>query len=188
MRNPHSATETPDVIRGDAVHLTEAQSAWYVARTKPLKEHQAAATLAQRGIEVFLPMLLKSKRRAGRRDREPLFAGYLFASLDISANHWLSARSAPDIAYFLCQDGRPIALPEGFVPALRERVGWINGQRSGAHFLQGDRVTITEGPFQYMDAIFERTLSANGRSRVLIQLLQRLVPVELPEIFLKKTG
>ena len=75
MRNPHSATETPDVIRGDAVHLTEAQSAWYVARTKPLKEHQAAATLAQRGIEVFLPMLLKSKRRAGRRDREPLFAG-----------------------------------------------------------------------------------------------------------------
>ena len=49
-------------------------------------------------------------------------------------------------------------------------------------------MTITEGPFQYMDAIFERTLSANGRSRVLIQLLQRLVPVELPEIFLKKTG
>jgi hypothetical protein len=39
-----------------------------------------------------------------------------------------------------------------------------------------------------MDAVFDRSLSPNGRSRVLVRLLQRLVPVELLEEHLKKTG
>lgn len=178
----------PNDVHDGAVRSSECQLAWYVARTKPLKEHQAAATLAQRGVEVFLPMLPKRKRRAGRRDYEPLFAGYLFASFDTATNQWLSARSAPHIAYFLCQDGYPVALPDGFVPALMTRVGLINRQRAGSRFLQGDRVIITEGPFQYMDAIFDRSLSPSGRSRVLIRLLQRLIPLDLSEAYLVKAG
>jgi transcriptional antiterminator RfaH len=161
---------------------------WYVARTKPRREHQAAAALRQRGVQVYLPILRKRKPRAGRRDWEPLFACYLFASFDVASEQWLKARSAPDVAYFLGQQGVPAELPEDFLPALMARVDQVNKGGAPPRFKPGERVTITTGPFEWMDAVFDRTLSPNGRSRVLVRLLQRLVPVELQEEHLKKTG
>ena len=161
---------------------------WYVARTKPRKELQAAATLTQRGIQVYLPTLRKHKPRAGRRDWEPLFPGYLFAGLDVPSDRWLAARSAPDVAYFLGEQGRPTALPEAFIPELMARVELANHRGGSPRFKPGERVIITDGPFQYLEAIFERTLSASGRSRVLVQILHRLVPAELLEEHLSNAG
>src|SRR5215210_7919622 len=99
----------------------EVRMAWYVARTNPGKERQATATLAQRSVEVYLPILRKAKPRSGRRDWEPLFPSYLFASMQVPSEQWLAARSAPGVAYFLGADGQPTPLPEGFIPALTER-------------------------------------------------------------------
>jgi transcriptional antiterminator RfaH len=159
---------------------------WYVARTKPRKEHLAAAALAKRGVEVYLPMLRKRKQRAGRRECEPLFLGYLFASLEVPSEQWLAARSAPDIAYFLGWRGEPTPLPEDFLPALRARVELANREGGQSRFQPGDRVIITHGPFRYLEAVFNRQLSSSGRSEVLVQLLRRLVPVELPEEHLSR--
>src|SRR5215472_14922779 len=57
------------------------RDAWYVARSQPQKERYAAAALEQRGVESYLPVLTKAHARAGRRNWEPFFAGYLFAKL-----------------------------------------------------------------------------------------------------------
>jgi hypothetical protein len=45
---------------------------------------------------------------------------------------------------------------------------------------------ITSGPFQYLEAIFDRRLSAGGRSLVLLQLLNQLVRVDVAEEYLDK--
>ncbi|MBI4492096.1 MAG: hypothetical protein HY690_04820 [Chloroflexi bacterium] len=161
---------------------------WYVARTKPRKEQQAAAALAQREVEVYLPLLHKQKPRAGRRDAEPLFPCYLFANLEVPSDQWLAARCAPDVAYFLGERGEPTPLPEDFVAALRARLALANRHGRISSFQPGDRVVITSGPFQYLEGVFNRSLSPNGRSQVLVQLLRRLIPVELPEEHLKKAG
>lgn len=158
---------------------------WYVARTKPGKEQHATATLVQRGIEAYLPILRKSRPRAGRRDWEPLFPGYLFARLDVPSEQWLAARSAPDVAYFLGQDGRPTPLSDGFVPTLMARLELANRKGGPPRFQPGQPVVITHGPFHSMDAIFDRSLSASGRSRVLVQLLHRQVPVDLFDEYLR---
>jgi transcription elongation factor/antiterminator RfaH len=161
---------------------------WFVARTKLGKERQAATTLAQQGIEVYAPVLYKQKSRAGRRDWEPLFPCYLFASLEIPSDQWLAARSAHDVAYFLGDAGQPTALPDEFIAALTLRVDLANRRGGPPRFQSGDRVIIADGPFQFMEAIFDRSLSPSGRSRVLVQLLNRLVPVELSEAHLQKVG
>jgi len=161
---------------------------WYVARTKPGKENHAAAVLTQRGVEVYLPILHKRKPRPGRRNWEPLFACYLFAKLEIPSNQWLAARSAPDIMYFLGPGTQPIALPDGFIDALTERLELANRRGGPPRFQPGDRVVIADGPFQFMEAVFDRSLSASGRSRVLVHILNRLVSVELSEARLKKVG
>ena len=158
---------------------------WYVARTKARKEHQAAAALEQRGIKVYLPILRRRRARPGRRDWEPLFPCYIFASLEVPSDQWLQARCAPDVAYFLGDRGRPSALPDGLIGALMARVDLIHQTGGLPRFRPGERVTITRGPFECLEAIFDRSLSPGGRSRVLVQLLHRLVPVELSEEHLK---
>jgi transcriptional antiterminator RfaH len=160
--------------------------AWYVVRTRPLKEQHAASVLQLRGIEVFLPKLRKRKVRAGRRDWEPLFPCYLFVCLEIPSQDFLVARSAPDVVYFLGGGDSPIPLPDRFVPALQARLERTKGGESPPRFQAGERLVIIEGPLQYMEAIFDRTLSPAGRSRVLVQMLSRTVCVDLPEDYLKK--
>ena len=89
--------------------------AWYVVRTKPQQESQAAAILEQRGLTVYLPLLKKRKVRAGTRAQDPLFPCYLFAEVEVGTDAWLAARSAPYVNYFLGQRGVPTELPAALV-------------------------------------------------------------------------
>ncbi len=159
---------------------------WYVARTKPRKEREAAAALTSRGVEVYLPMLRKTRVRTGRCQWEPLFPCYLFARFEVPSYSWLAVRSAPYVAYFLGHAGLPSALPEGFVETLRTRVEQANREGLPTPFRTGEQVVITQGPFRYLSAVFDRRLSPSGRARVFVQILRRLVPVELPEEYLRK--
>src|SRR5215217_5131411 len=159
---------------------------WYVVRTKPQKEAQAAAILEQRGLTVYLPLLKKRKIRAGTRAQDPLFPCYLFAEVEVGTDAWLAARSAPYVNYFLGQRGVPTELPEAFVTALRARVDVENTAGCPPRFEPGERVLITCGPFQYLEAIFDRRLSASGRCLVLLQLLNQLVRVDVAEEYLDK--
>ncbi|MBI3971195.1 MAG: hypothetical protein HY332_07880 [Chloroflexi bacterium] len=159
---------------------------WYVAHTKRGEERRAAGILEQRQVQAYLPILRKRKPRAGRRNWEPLFPGYLFANLTVPSEQWLAARSAPGIAYFLGNEGHPTSLPEDFMLGLMARVELANCENPLHRFTAGERVIITDGPFRSMEAIFDRTLSPSGRSRVLMQLLHRLVAIEVPEEYLDR--
>jgi transcriptional antiterminator RfaH len=161
---------------------------WYVARSQPRKERYAVAALEDRGVEAYLPILLKQRPRAGRRDWEPLFAGYVFAKVRVPSDQWLAVRASPGVAYFLGNGGQPSALPEDFVPAMQARLDRINRTGGLPSFRPGQRVTIIESSFRHYDAIFDRRLSPAGRSRVLVTVLHRLIPIELPETYLRAAG
>jgi transcription elongation factor/antiterminator RfaH len=155
---------------------------WYVVRTQPQREKQVEAVLRQRGVEMYLPRILSRKKdRLGQRLYEPLFPGYAFARLALDSQSWLQARSAPGVSYFLGtrSQGKPVPVPDDLVQEIRDKAeahllrGWQPGIKSG------DRVVICGGPFAGLEAVFDGVLSPSGRSRVLVQMLTRLVPVEL---------
>lgn len=162
----------------------QSHSPWYVVRTKGGRERETATMLSQRGVAVYLPILHKRRLRTGRRDWEPLFPGYLFASLEVPSHEWLVARSSPGVAYFLGQQGRPSPLPDGLVQDMVSRVEIANQETRVAAWQPGKRVVITQGPLKDLEAVFDRSLSAAGRVRVLVQVLSQLVPVELPDDYL----
>ena len=150
---------------------------WYVARTKPRSEFTTAAMLAQRGVEVFLPAV-PPRRRADRPSRrEALFPGYLFARLDLASDAWLIARSAPGVAYFLGADGAPTPLPDDLIETIQLRLERQATRRREAPFRPGELVVITDGPFTGLEAVFDGCLSARGRVRVLLEIVERQVPV-----------
>ena len=156
---------------------------WYVLRTKPRAERQVDALLAMRGAEHYLPMI-RSPRNHERM--EPLFPGYLFCHLEIPSVQWVEVRSLPGIAYVLNAEGRPIPVPAELVDSVRARVELENQATVRGRFRQGDRVRILRGPFEGLEAVFDRRLSGSGRSRVLLQIVSRLVPVQIDETNLVK--
>ena len=160
---------------------------WYVARTKPRREVATATILAQRGIEVYLPVTAM-RRRAPTRSApgEPLFPGYLFAHIDINDESWLAARSAPGIAYFLGSELAPSPLPDDLIAAIRMRADLQSAQEPVIPFQQGDAVVIRSGPFAGIEAVFDGCLSGRGRVRVLLEMLERYVPVALDVYQLEK--
>ena len=164
--------------------------AWYVARTKPRAERQAAAVLEQRGLEVYFPLLAAHTGRSLPEKREPLFPGYMFTHLDADTPDWLMARSAPGIAYFLGFGalGVPASVPDGLVEEIRARIARQEYRRREPSFHHGDRVVISSGPFEGLDAVFDATLSPAGRSRVLVAIVSRLVPVCLDVTELRAVG
>ncbi|MCC6177276.1 MAG: transcription/translation regulatory transformer protein RfaH [Chloroflexi bacterium] len=153
---------------------------WYVARTKVRREVTTAAVLEQRGIETYLPILPAAHRSAPRvAVYEPLFPGYLFARLDATESEWLTARSAPGIAYFLGGGGDPTPVPDELVESIRTGLLRGKGETHRPPFKPGEIVVIDRGPFAGLEAVFDGWLSARGRVRVLLELVERLVPVEI---------
>ncbi len=69
-----------------------AGSRWYVAQTHPRAEAKAAEQLSRQGFQAYLPQYLK-RRRHGRRVETvtaPLFPRYLFVSVDLATQRWLT--------------------------------------------------------------------------------------------------
>jgi transcription elongation factor/antiterminator RfaH len=153
---------------------------WYVARTKPRREAATAAMLEQRDVEVYLPTLASRRRASGHpTPPEPLFPGYLFVHLDVNTADWLGVRSSPGVAYFLGCGESPSAIPEDLIAAIRLRADPLGTERYRPAFRRGDLVIIRNGPFTGLEAVFDGCLSARGRVRVFLEILERHVPVTL---------
>jgi transcription antitermination factor NusG len=108
-----------------------------------------------------------------------LFPGYLFARIDVTAGAWLAARSAPGILYFLGGDDAPTPIPDALVDEIARRAAGGHAQRQQPSFVPGQPVVIRRGPFTGLEAIFDGCQMARGRVRVLLEIVQRLVPVVL---------
>ncbi|MCC7369106.1 MAG: hypothetical protein IT306_11825 [Chloroflexi bacterium] len=162
---------------------------WFVAKTKSRREAAATAVLQQRGIEVYFPTAPASGRSAAAlAGHEALFPGYIFVRLAVETEQWLLARSAPGVAYFLGDGERPSPLPAELIDEIRARVDLRRGQRKLSPFQRGESVVIKHGPFSGLEAVFDGCLTARGRVRVLLEIVQRLVPVDLDLVQLARAG
>jgi transcriptional antiterminator RfaH len=150
------------------------ETSWVVLKTHPRHELQAASAVAARGVEAYCP-----RQPPGRRSPErvqPLFPGYLFAHVVPGRDDLLRIRSAPGVAYVLPRNAPPALLPDELILALRGRAAQPPRQLG-----RGDRVTIVTGPLRWVEAVFDRRLNAAGRVRVLLELVERTLPVDLDE-------
>jgi transcriptional antiterminator RfaH len=117
---------------------------------------------------------------------EPLFPQYMFLHIDCQTNEYLESRSAPGVSHFLCADGTPVALPAGLVEEIRHRVERENGLGPVVRFAAGDPVVITAGPFRDLEAVFQHTLTPQGRCLVLLHILGQFTRVQIDASFLAK--
>ncbi len=161
---------------------------WYVLYTKPRCEQQVERGLAANGIEVYCPSL-RIPPRKGRPSTRPFFPCYLFARVDLDQVGLSRLNWTPGMRHVVEFGGVPSHVDESVIARIRERLARSGAvDDSGEMLEEGDRVVITSGPLQDIEAVFDKRLSSAGRVRVLVQLLRRWTTIDLEASALRKAG
>jgi transcriptional antiterminator RfaH len=153
---------------------------WFCLRGQPKREHIAAACLRQISeIEVFCPRLRfrKSTTRGAIWFVEPMFPGYLFARFDYTAVN-RRIRQSPGISGFVQFGDRLALLPDALVSEIRDRTGDEEIVEVNQTLEPGQTVRVTQGPFQGLEALVTRVITAKERVEILIEWMGRTLPAE----------
>lgn len=157
-------------------------SRWYVAQTRPHAEAKASLHLRRQGFAIYLPRYLKQRRHARRVEKiaAPLFPGYLFVSIDMAAQQWLSIDSTIGVARLVRDGERPAPVPQVVIDALVTREdanGFVQLDRR-PRFSPGDKIRVVGGAFCDCYGLYDG-MSARERVAILLDLLGRQVRVVL---------
>lgn len=159
--------------------LEGATPSWYVIQCKGGESFRAAEHLTNQGYEVFHPVLKIKRKRQGKLTMvtEPLFPYYLFILLDQVASDWRPIRSTRGVLRLLTFGNKPVATPSALIDTLRAQPH----QQDEIHtyFSAGEKVTITDGPFKDLEAIFTRC-KGEERAIVLLNVLNRPQHLDIP--------
>lgn len=166
-------TITDSQIRTTATDL----SGWYVVRVKANSEKRVAQSLANRDLEVFLPLQSRPGRKQNSRPvSAPLFAGYVFARF--SRRDVLSVVMCPGVVHIVSRGTTPEAVDADEMFALQTLARTARSVSALPSFATGQKVKISEGPLADVEGIIVRD---NGRDRLIVSitLLARSVIAEV---------
>ncbi|WP_417585611.1 transcription termination/antitermination NusG family protein [Nitrincola sp.] len=153
---------------------------WYLFRTKARCELQAEQQLKCLGYQVYLPAIpaqVSDQQEAEAGRVQPLFPGYLFVRFDPfqESIRKIVTLSTISQAVKTCGALSPVEL--ALVRELRKRCLMVLESPSKTTFCYGDRVTVKDGPFAQVDAIFSETVGSK-RCKLLLEMLGKVQIIE----------
>jgi len=148
---------------------------WYLIHTKPSGEMLAVANLERQGYEVYLPRVVETVRRGGRRHERigPLFPRYLFLHLNEGQQALRPVAFTFGVAGVVRFGSRYTVVPDKVIRDLHSRAepqSGLHRLKSGLQLAPGAAVKVSSGPFDGLEGVFEREAGAD-RVVVLLQLL-----------------
>ncbi len=154
--------------------------------------HAAAdAGLADDIEEVLVPTeevieIRRNKRVTAERRFMP---GYVLVRMEMTDQGYHLINSINRVTGFLGQQGKPMPMRDAEVNALLNRVeeGEIS-PRNLIHFDVGEKVAVTDGPFEGFDGMVEDVDDDNQRLKVSVSIFGRATPVELEYTQVTKQG
>jgi transcription antitermination factor NusG len=151
---------------------------WYALYTCSRHEKQVAAILGQRDVPFFLPLYHSIRRWKDRRVnlQLPLFPGYIF--VNIAFRRRFDVLSIPGAVRFVAFNGRPAALNDAELAALRNGLDLALRAQPYPYLKTGCRVRVCSGPLCGMEGILIRR-KQQVRLVVSLHLIMRSVAIEL---------
>jgi transcription antitermination factor NusG len=158
--------------------VTEGPEVWYALYTKHQHEKSAAARLAGRGFDVFLP-LYKAVHRWKDRNQTvqlPLFPCYVF--LRTALVERADILRTPGVVTIVGNGSRASTITEREIEAIRKVTNSRTDFGPHAYLKAGDRVRVTSGPLAGLEGILQKVKS---RYRIVlsIELLQKAIAAEV---------
>lgn len=153
---------------------------WFLLKTKPNSHFIASENLKRQGYDVFLPLVLKTKKVSGRFVNKviPLFEGYVFMGVSNRKISWQAINSTRGISKAITLDGRYYAVDCEIIESLKRRCNSSGIIQKMEEVATGDRVRVEKGPFANFICQVEE-ISDNDRVWVLLEILQQKIRANL---------
>ena len=109
------------------------------------------------------------------------FPGYVLVEMEMSDETWHLVKSTPKVTGFVGGTGnRPSPIPQKEVDAIMQQMqDCIEKPKPKVLFEVGERIRVTEGPFNDFNGNVDEVNYERNRLRVSVQIFGRDTPVEL---------
>lgn len=153
------------------------QRNWFLLTSKLHKDAEAEQQLLNQGYTVYRPQAQRLRKYRGKMIKrvESLFPRYLFIYLDKNGlnDNWTPIRYTRGVSGFVRFGVEPAQVPDSLISTLQSEEILLGEKAIDLdRFHAGDKTIITQGPFQGLEAVFQR-YDGEERAMVLITLLQQ---------------
>ncbi|UWQ14717.1 transcription termination/antitermination protein NusG [Aliiroseovarius sp. M344] len=132
--------------------------------------------------EVLVPTEEVIEVRRGKKvtTERRFMPGYVLVHMEMSDEGYHLITSINRVTGFLGPQGRPMPMRDAEVNAILNRVEeGVDAPRTLIHFEVGEKVAVTDGPFEGFDGMVEDVDDDNQRLKVTVSIFGRATPVEL---------
>ncbi|MCV2882440.1 transcription termination/antitermination protein NusG [Actibacterium sp. XHP0104] len=148
---------------------------------------QIKAAVIEKGLEdqieeVLVPTEEVIEVRRGKKvtTERRFMPGYVLVRMEMSDAGYHLINSINRVTGFLGPQGRPMPMRDAEVNAILNRVEeGVEAPRTLIHFEIGEKVNVTDGPFEGFDGMVEEVDDDNQRLKVAVSIFGRATPVEL---------
>jgi transcriptional antiterminator RfaH len=161
---------------------------WFILCSKPKQEFIVKNNMNQLGIEVYLPLYLKEKKKEKQKIEvvAPLFSGYVFARFKIEEMYH-KVRYTRGVKTVLGNQNYLLTLNNEKIQDIkrRENEGLVTLHKKKNQFTPGDKVLIDEGDFDGWEGIFYEELPDKKRAIILLTSVSYSSKLIIPKKILK---
>ena len=154
---------------------------WLLVYTKPREEQKANENLKKQGFETFLPQIISSNVESEDKPLVPVFPRYIFAKINLHLENWTLINSTFGVSKIVMFSDKLTPIPEHIIDLMKSKLSKPSVYKEYTEevdYKEGEEVTIKEGRFAGLDAIF-LSRKSKDRVRLLLQFLSTTVVAEI---------
>jgi transcriptional antiterminator NusG len=164
---------------------------WYVINTYSGHENKVKTNLehrimsmnqAPRFRRVVVPteQVIETKEGQKIQTEKRVLPGYVLVNMDMDDDAWTLVKNTPGVTGFVGSGSKPVPLAQSEVDRILH-TGRADGERPRAQveFALGESVKVTSGPLSDFDGEVVDVNADQQKLKVLVDIFERQVPVEL---------
>ena len=154
---------------------------WVLIYTKAKQEKKANENLQKQGFKTFLPLIVPTNKNSEFNSPVPVFPRYFFAQINFELDNWTAIKSSYGVSHIVMFSEKFTSIPNNIIEFMQDKIdaaGVYKEDVSIVNYLKGDPVSIKEGRFAGIDAIF-LSKKSKDRVRLLLKLLNTSVVAEI---------
>jgi len=165
---------------------------WYIVHAYSNFEKKVAEAIREQAerqglqdkfedIRVPTEEVVEVYRNKKRIREQRHFPGYVLVKMDMTDDAYHLVKNTPKVTGFLGQQNKPQPVTEREVQRILGQVEEAAQARPRPiiSFDTGERVRVTDGPFQSFEGLVEEVDEDRGRLKVAVTIFGRATPVEL---------
>jgi transcription antitermination factor NusG len=152
---------------------------WFVVYTRPKAERKVASSMAEMGLDSYLPLCKVMRQWSDRRKmiEIPLFPNYVFVKATDS--HRGKLFTIKELVKFVLIDKKPAVIRDSEIDSIKKVLDEGTEVGVGDYFQEGMRVKLTTGRLAGVEGV---VIKQNNHSRLLIRIdgLMRAISINVP--------